>query len=143
MERLIHGTGLFPGCCCGLLHPHCSHQSADISDPAKMHRHNTKAVILSTQCLLIFVLEVTKLSYFIFLFQIPPPPIFSHKCCHHLYFLAQPSWNGTHRIVGYQRQRRIHLCCLQKINQMKVHYIFFCYQQFLFLFFSHTTEYPK
>ncbi len=31
-----------------------------------------------------------------------------------LYFLAQPSRNGTHRIVGYQRQRRIHLCCLQK-----------------------------
>ncbi len=31
-----------------------------------------------------------------------------------LFFLAQPSWNGTHRIVGYQRQRRIHLCCLQK-----------------------------
>ena len=29
-------------------------------------------------------------------------------------FLAQPLWNGTHRIVGYQRQRRIHLCCLQK-----------------------------
>ncbi len=29
-------------------------------------------------------------------------------------FLAQPSRNGTHRIVGYQRQRRIHLCCLQK-----------------------------
>ncbi len=26
----------------------------------------------------------------------------------HLYFLAQPSRNGTHRIVGYQRQRRIH-----------------------------------
>ncbi len=32
----------------------------------------------------------------------------------HLYFLAQPPRNGTHRIVGYQRQRRIHLCCLQK-----------------------------
>ncbi len=32
----------------------------------------------------------------------------------HLYFLAQPSRNGTQRIVGYQRQRRIHLCCLQK-----------------------------
>ncbi len=32
----------------------------------------------------------------------------------HLYFLAQPSRNGTYRIVGYQRQRRIHLCCLQK-----------------------------
>ncbi len=31
-----------------------------------------------------------------------------------LFFLAQPSRNGTHRIVGYQRQRRIHLCCLQK-----------------------------
>ncbi len=29
-------------------------------------------------------------------------------------FLAQQSRNGTHRIVGYQRQRRIHLRCLQK-----------------------------
>ncbi len=31
-----------------------------------------------------------------------------------LFFLSQPSQNGTHRIVGYQRQWRIHLCCLQK-----------------------------
>ncbi len=57
MERLIHGTGPFPGYCCGLLHPH---QSADISDPAKMHKHYTKAVILTEQCHLISVLEVTK-----------------------------------------------------------------------------------
>ncbi len=55
MERLIHDTGPFPGYCCGLLHPHCSHQSADISDPAKMHKHNTKAVILTTQCHLISI----------------------------------------------------------------------------------------
>ncbi len=60
MEHLIHGTGPFPGCCCGLLHPHCSHQSADISDPTKMHKHNRKAVILTAQCHLISVLEVTK-----------------------------------------------------------------------------------
>ncbi|XDV45005.1 hypothetical protein PO909_013188, partial [Leuciscus waleckii] len=26
-------------------HPQCSHQPADISDPTKMHKHNTKAVI--------------------------------------------------------------------------------------------------
>ncbi len=58
-ERLIHGTGSFPGCCCGLLHPHCSQQSADISDPAKMHKYNTKAVILTTQSNLMSVLEVT------------------------------------------------------------------------------------
>ncbi len=25
MEALIYGTGPFPECCCGLLHPHCSH----------------------------------------------------------------------------------------------------------------------
>ncbi len=48
MERLIHGTGPFPGCCCKLLHPH-----QDISDPAKMHKHNTKALILTAQCHLI------------------------------------------------------------------------------------------
>ncbi len=30
-------------------------------------------------------------------------------------FLAQPSWNGMHRIVGYQRQRRIHLCCIDEM----------------------------
>ncbi len=42
MEGLIHGTGSFTGCCCGLLHPHCSQQSADISVPAKMHKYNTK-----------------------------------------------------------------------------------------------------
>ncbi len=35
-ERLIHGTRSFPGCCCGLLHLHCSQQSADMSDPAKI-----------------------------------------------------------------------------------------------------------
>ncbi len=35
MEHLIHDTGPFPGCCCGLLHPY---QSADISDPAKMQK---------------------------------------------------------------------------------------------------------
>ncbi len=29
-------------------------------------------------------------------------------------FLAQPSRNEMHRIVEYQRQQRIHLCCLQK-----------------------------
>ncbi len=29
-------------------------------------------------------------------------------------FFSSTSWNGTHRIVGYQRQRMIHLCCLQK-----------------------------
>ncbi len=60
MERLIYGTGSFPGCCCGLHHPHCSQQPADISDPAKMHKHNRKAVILTAQCHLISVLEVTK-----------------------------------------------------------------------------------
>ncbi len=27
MEHLIHGTGPLPGCCCKLLHPHCTHQS--------------------------------------------------------------------------------------------------------------------
>ncbi len=51
MELLIHGTGPFP------FHPH---QSADISDPTKMHKHNTKAVILTARCHLISVLEVTK-----------------------------------------------------------------------------------
>ncbi len=60
MERLIHGTGPFPGCCCGLLHHHCSHQSTDISNPAKMHKHNTKTVILTAQCHLLSVLAVTK-----------------------------------------------------------------------------------
>ncbi len=71
MERLIYDTGSFPGCCCGLLHPHCSQQPADISDPAKTHKHNRKAVILTAQCHLISVLEVTKLFltlYFCFPF---------------------------------------------------------------------------
>ncbi len=56
--------------------------TADISDPAKMHRYNTKAVILTTQSYLFSVLEVTNRSYFIFLFQVFP--VVSHKCCHHL-----------------------------------------------------------
>ncbi|XP_058609617.1 uncharacterized protein LOC131525723 [Onychostoma macrolepis] len=43
MERLIHDTGPFPGCCCGLLYPQCTHQSADISDPTKLHKHNRQA----------------------------------------------------------------------------------------------------
>ncbi len=40
------------------------------------------------------------------------PPNATFRC--HLYFFTQPSRNGMHRIVGYQRQRRIHLCCLLK-----------------------------
>ncbi len=32
-----------------------SHQSTDISDPAKMHKHNTKTVILTAQCHLLFL----------------------------------------------------------------------------------------
>ncbi len=48
-----------------------SHHSADISDYTKMHKHNKKkSAILTVQCHLISVLEVTKLSYFIFLFQV-------------------------------------------------------------------------
>ncbi len=87
-------AGPFPGCCCGLLHPHCSHQSADISDPTKMHKQNRKAVILTAQCHLISVLEVTNWSYFIFLFQVfslffltnaavtfPPGPAPPQKIC--------------------------------------------------------------
>ncbi len=31
----------------------------------------------------------------------------------------QHSRNGTHRIVGYQRQWRIHLCCLQKSTRWR------------------------
>ncbi len=37
-----------------------AHTSADISDPAKMHKYNTQAVILTAQYHLISVLEVTK-----------------------------------------------------------------------------------
>ncbi len=59
MEHLIHGTGSFPGCCFGFLLSQCTHQSADISDPASMHKHKTKAAILTPQCHLISVLEVT------------------------------------------------------------------------------------
>ncbi len=72
MEHLIHGTGPFPGCCCGLLHPHCSHQSADISDHTKMYKYNTKAVILTAQCHLISVLVVTKLLALYFFMQLFP-----------------------------------------------------------------------
>ncbi len=43
--------------------------SAHISDPTKIHKHNTEAVILTVQNYLMSVLEVTKLSYFIFLFS--------------------------------------------------------------------------
>jgi len=38
----------------------------------------------------------------------------------HIYFLAKLPWNGTHRIVGYQRQWRIELCCLQKHIRWKI-----------------------
>ncbi len=82
MEHLIYGTGLFPGCCCGLLHPH---QSADISDPTKMHRYNTQAVILTAQCHLISVLEVTKLFLTLYF-------CFPHKCrCHLLHHKSSAS----------------------------------------------------
>ncbi len=51
-----------------------SNHSTDISDHTKMHKHNKykKSAILTVQCHLISVLEVTKLSYFIFLFQVLP-----------------------------------------------------------------------
>ncbi len=42
---------------------------ADISDSTKIHKHNIKVVILTAQNHLMPVLEVTKLSYFIFLFS--------------------------------------------------------------------------
>ncbi len=47
-ECLIHATESFSG-----------DISADISDTAKMHKYNTKAVILTTQSHLISLLEVT------------------------------------------------------------------------------------
>jgi len=59
MEGLIHGTTsrirLWAP------HPQCSHQSADISDPTKMHKRYTKAVILTAQCHFIYVLKITLL----------------------------------------------------------------------------------
>ncbi|XDV13229.1 hypothetical protein PO909_001681, partial [Leuciscus waleckii] len=54
MEGLVHGT--ISRIQLWALHPQCSHQSADISDPTKMHKHNTKAVISTAQCHLISVL---------------------------------------------------------------------------------------
>ncbi len=72
MERLIYGTGSFPGCCCGLLHPHCSQQPADISDPAKMHKHNTKTVILNSTISFAFCISSNKMSLlYIFVSGIP------------------------------------------------------------------------
>ncbi|XDV43754.1 hypothetical protein PO909_012174, partial [Leuciscus waleckii] len=38
MEGLVHGTISRIQLCA--LHPQCSHRSADISDPTKMHIHN-------------------------------------------------------------------------------------------------------
>ncbi len=34
-------------------------------------------------------------------------------------FFAQLSWNGTQGIVGYQKQQRIRLCCLQNPNRRR------------------------
>jgi len=59
MEGLIHGTT--SRIQLWALHPQCSHQSADISDPTKMHKHYTKADILIAQCQLIYVLNITLL----------------------------------------------------------------------------------
>ncbi len=41
-----------------------AHTSADISDPAKMHKYNAQAVILTAQCNLISLLEVKKSFFF-------------------------------------------------------------------------------
>ncbi len=49
-----------------------SHHSADISDHTKMHKHNKKSAILTVQCHLISVLEVTQLSYLYFCFRFSP-----------------------------------------------------------------------
>ncbi|XDV37985.1 hypothetical protein PO909_007487 [Leuciscus waleckii] len=50
MEGLIRAGGVMKGLIHGTIsriqlwapHPQCSHQPADISDPTKMHKHNTK-----------------------------------------------------------------------------------------------------
>ncbi len=46
--------------------------------------------------------------------------IYTATLRHHLYSLAQLSWNGWQvMIVGYQRQWMIYLCCLQKLIRWK------------------------
>jgi len=60
MEGLIHGTTSRIQLWAPHLQP--SHQSADISDPTKMHKHYTKAVMLTAQCHLIYLLKITKMT---------------------------------------------------------------------------------
>ncbi len=76
--------------------------SADISDSTKIHKHNTKAVILTVQNYLMSVLEVTKLSYFIFLFS-----SFFHKCCFH----HCRSCSTTKALKQMHRNQELEKCC--------------------------------
>ncbi len=66
-----------------------SHHSADISDHTKMSivfivlsTIIKESAILTVRCHLISVLEVTKLSYFIFLFQVLPLFSLTSANCH-------------------------------------------------------------
>ncbi len=77
--------------------------SADISDPTKIHKHNTEAVILTVQNYLMSVLEVTKLSYFILLFS----SFFSHKCCFH----HCRSCSTTKALKQMHRNQELEKCC--------------------------------
>ncbi|XDV13228.1 hypothetical protein PO909_001681 [Leuciscus waleckii] len=84
MEGLVHGT--ISRIQLWALHPQCSHQSADISDPTKMHKHNTKAVISTAQCHLISVLFRRQKRFFSqmqpssFLAGPAPPQKICSKC---------------------------------------------------------------
>ncbi len=62
--------------------------------------------------------KVQKLVRNIYLHKNWPPNAAFRR---HLYFWAQQSRNGTHRIVGYQRQLRIHLCWLH--NSIRRRYL--------------------
>jgi len=70
MEGLIRPGGELEGLIYGTTsriqlwapHPQCSHQSADISDPTKIHKHYTKAAILTAKSHLIYVLKITKMT---------------------------------------------------------------------------------
>ncbi len=77
--------------------------SADISDLTKIHKHNTEAVILTVQNYLMSVLEVTKLSYFIFLFSSFSP----HKCCFH----HCRSCSTTKALKQMHRNQELEKCC--------------------------------
>ncbi len=82
MERLIHDTGPFPGCCCGLLHPQCSHQCRHFRS-CKNAQIYTSSHFNST---ISFDFSIRSNKMILLYIFVSGFPFFPHKCHRHLLY---------------------------------------------------------